>query len=142
MRRDIRESNDLFDILSRAAMDAIICIDGDSRILFLNRAAEKMFDYPAGELLGRELTLLMPQRLGPHAGCRPGRACRTGLALSSPTRAQRSPWPDGHRAIARRRAGQAIRAPSHRPSDTLGPGLTKRRVWPDDTSPPSRCPSH
>ncbi|HEX8422075.1 MAG TPA: PAS domain S-box protein, partial [Pyrinomonadaceae bacterium] len=45
------------------AADAIIIIDAASVIHFVNRAAEKIFGYPIRELLGRNLTLLMPDYL-------------------------------------------------------------------------------
>jgi len=45
------------------AADAIIVIDSASRILFVNRAAEKIFGYAVDELLGQSLTLLMPDYL-------------------------------------------------------------------------------
>ncbi|HEX8129153.1 MAG TPA: PAS domain S-box protein [Pyrinomonadaceae bacterium] len=45
------------------AADAIIIIDAASVIHFVNRAAERIFGYPVQELLGRNLTLLMPDYL-------------------------------------------------------------------------------
>ncbi len=45
------------------AADAIIIIDAASVIHFINRAAEKIFGYPVHELIGRNLTLLMPDYL-------------------------------------------------------------------------------
>jgi PAS domain S-box-containing protein len=45
------------------AADAIIVIDAASVIHFINRAAEKIFGYPVRELLGQNLTKLMPDYL-------------------------------------------------------------------------------
>ncbi|MDQ1613876.1 MAG: hypothetical protein QOG00_3807 [Pyrinomonadaceae bacterium] len=45
------------------AADAIIIIDAASVIHFVNRAAEKIFGHPVAELLGQNLTLLMPDYL-------------------------------------------------------------------------------
>ncbi|HEX8633854.1 MAG TPA: PAS domain S-box protein [Pyrinomonadaceae bacterium] len=45
------------------AADAIIIIDAASVIHFTNHAAEKIFGYPLHELLGQNLTLLMPDYL-------------------------------------------------------------------------------
>src|SRR5712671_263490 len=46
-----------------AAVDAVIIIDGRGLIEFVNRAAERLFDYQSDELLGRSVNILMPQTL-------------------------------------------------------------------------------
>ncbi|SEQ81511.1 diguanylate cyclase/phosphodiesterase with PAS/PAC sensor(s) [Solimonas aquatica] len=46
--------------------EGIISIDRDGRILSVNRAAERLFGYLASELLGRNVTLLIPERLRPR----------------------------------------------------------------------------
>lgn len=46
-----------------SAMDAIITMGEDQRIRLFNPAAEKMFQRPASEVIGKELTFLLPQRL-------------------------------------------------------------------------------
>lgn len=52
-----------------SAMDGIITIDESQRIVLYNRAAEKIFGRPAGEVIGQPLTLLMPARFAAgHAG--------------------------------------------------------------------------
>lgn len=43
--------------------DAILTMDEGGRILFANPAADRMFGYAEGELLGKPLTLLMPERM-------------------------------------------------------------------------------
>ena len=50
-------------IIAETASDAIITINEDSRILFVNRAAVNVFGYSVEELLGAELTMLMPEYL-------------------------------------------------------------------------------
>lgn len=45
-----------------AAMDAIISTDADQRITLFNGAAEAMFQYPAAEVLGQPLDVLIPLR--------------------------------------------------------------------------------
>lgn len=45
-----------------AAMDAIISVDDSQRIMLYNRAAEKIFGWPAEEARGKPLTLLIPER--------------------------------------------------------------------------------
>jgi PAS domain S-box-containing protein len=50
-------------VITDTASDAIITIDEDSTILFANRATEQVFGYAPSELLGRSLTILMPDYL-------------------------------------------------------------------------------
>ena len=50
-------------IIAETASDAIITIDTSSTILFVNRAAEKIFGYSTGEMIGASLTMLMPDYL-------------------------------------------------------------------------------
>lgn len=45
-----------------AAMDGIITIDGEQKIVLYNRAAEAIFGWPAAQAIGQPLTLLMPER--------------------------------------------------------------------------------
>lgn len=53
-----------------AATDAIISADTSGHIVQVNPATERMFGYATGELLGRPLTVLMPERF--HASHRTG----------------------------------------------------------------------
>ena len=50
-------------LLAETIADAVITIDAQSRILFVNPSASRMFGYAAPEMLGRSLTMLMPDRL-------------------------------------------------------------------------------
>ncbi|MCB0164728.1 MAG: PAS domain S-box protein [Anaerolineae bacterium] len=45
-----------------SAMDAIITVDADQRIILFNTSAEKMFGLPAGEVLNQPLDRLIPDR--------------------------------------------------------------------------------
>ena len=50
-------------IITETASDAIITIDESSKILFVNRATVDIFGYSVEEMLGAELTMLMPEYL-------------------------------------------------------------------------------
>lgn len=52
--------------LLESAMDAIITVDEQQKIVLYNRAAEKIFGWPAAKVLEQPLTMLIPQRF--HAG--------------------------------------------------------------------------
>jgi PAS domain S-box-containing protein len=52
-----------FRTLAAASVDGIITIDENSRIMFVNSAAEKIFGYTRAELQGAPLTILMPEYL-------------------------------------------------------------------------------
>ncbi len=55
-----RESEERFRTLAQTASDAIITVNKSSRIVFVNDAVETIFGYPQKELLGEDLTILMP----------------------------------------------------------------------------------
>jgi PAS domain S-box-containing protein len=58
----LRDSQErLLGIIS-SAMDAIITVDGDQKIIVFNRAAEQIFRCPAKEALGQTLDKFIPQR--------------------------------------------------------------------------------
>ena len=60
----LKESEERFRSLSASAQDAIISIDDEGDVTFWNKAAEKIFGYSPGEIIGEKLhILLMPQRL-------------------------------------------------------------------------------
>jgi PAS domain S-box-containing protein len=42
--------------------DAVLGVDREGRIAFVNRQAEEMFGYPRGEMLGERVEMLVPQR--------------------------------------------------------------------------------
>jgi PAS domain S-box-containing protein len=50
-------------VIADTASDAIITINEDSTMLFVNHATEKIFGYSSAELLGQSLTMLMPDYL-------------------------------------------------------------------------------
>jgi PAS domain S-box-containing protein len=65
-----RESEERFRALTETASDAIITIDEESKINYINRAGQNIFGYSVAEMLGADLTMLMPDYLRHlhHAG--------------------------------------------------------------------------
>jgi two-component system cell cycle sensor histidine kinase/response regulator CckA len=77
-RKDSLQGAQLFRVVAETATDAIITIDERSIILFVNKAAERIFGYPVSEMMGREVTMLMPDYLREtHRGA-VGRYVQTG----------------------------------------------------------------
>jgi PAS domain S-box-containing protein len=71
-----------------AAMDAIISVDEEQRIVLFNQAAERVFRWPRGAILGQPLDLLIPERYRPaHRGHieRFGRTATTSRGMGSQT---------------------------------------------------------
>lgn len=67
--RDLQVTDARWRAVLIAARDGIVAIDDDSRITLFNPAAERIFGYSAGEILGRDVSELMPQPYrGEHAG--------------------------------------------------------------------------
>ena len=58
------ENESRFNIVAETATDGIISIDDQSTIRYANPAAAQMFGYELAEMLGKNLTALMPKRLG------------------------------------------------------------------------------
>ena len=66
--RELAESEERYRVVTEAAMDAIITVDADDRILFANRAAERLFGYPLVELVGKPTALILPPSENGNAG--------------------------------------------------------------------------
>ncbi|MGA8868752.1 MAG: PAS domain S-box protein, partial [Candidatus Sulfotelmatobacter sp.] len=65
----LRESQGRFDAILQSAMDAIITVDDELRILLFNEAAERMFRCPGSEAQGQSIDRFIPQRFhAAHAG--------------------------------------------------------------------------
>ncbi|MCI0497902.1 MAG: PAS domain S-box protein [Thermoplasmata archaeon] len=63
LEKTLRESEEKFRTVTQSAKDAIIKVNNDGLIVLWNPAAEKIFGYSAGEVLGKNLhDLLAPAR--------------------------------------------------------------------------------
>ncbi len=61
--RELQISEGRHRIVSQTASDAMVTIDEQSTILFLNPAASKIFGHQLNDMLGQSLTMLMPEYL-------------------------------------------------------------------------------
>jgi PAS domain S-box-containing protein len=59
----LRVSEERFRGVTDAAMDAIVSADSEGRLRSWNRGAERMFGWRAEEVVGRPLTVIVPERL-------------------------------------------------------------------------------
>src|SRR5713226_3423886 len=59
----LRQSEARYRVVAETAADAIVTITPDSKIVFINSAAERIFGYRREEMLERDLTMLMPEYL-------------------------------------------------------------------------------
>lgn len=58
-----KESEIRFRTLADTASDTILTIDEESKIIFVNQAIEKVFGYTPEEIIGQNLTILMPKQM-------------------------------------------------------------------------------
>ena len=62
-----RESEERYRFVAESASDGILTIDQDRRILFANRAAEKIFGMTITDMVGKPFSTLIPERVrGDH----------------------------------------------------------------------------
>lgn len=59
---DARAAEHRFEAVTQSIDDAVIAGDAESRIVFWNRGAEKVFGWTEQEAVGSALTMLMPER--------------------------------------------------------------------------------
>lgn len=63
----LRASESHFRAVTETASEGIVSADGRGNIIYFNRGAERMFGFGASEVLGKPLTILMPERFRePH----------------------------------------------------------------------------
>ena len=74
----LRESEESYRILAETASDAIIRIDQNSTIEFVNKATERIFGYAPKEMVGQSLTMLMPEEMRQKHRAGFGRYLTTG----------------------------------------------------------------
>ena len=60
---EMRNANRQLDELLAAAGDAIVSMGSDHRIRLFNRQAEAIFGYSASEVIGRDLSILLPESI-------------------------------------------------------------------------------
>jgi PAS domain S-box-containing protein len=58
-----RQIEEQYRTVAQTATDAIVSIDENSQIIFANPSTSKLFGYDSAELMGRSLTMLMPESL-------------------------------------------------------------------------------
>ncbi|MFZ3137929.1 MAG: diguanylate cyclase [Thermodesulfovibrionales bacterium] len=58
----LRESEEKFRNIAQTAVDAFILADRNGNIIFWNRSAQRIFGYAEEEILGKPLTMLMPEQ--------------------------------------------------------------------------------
>ena len=62
LTRDLSESGERLQATIKSAMDAVVIVDADQRVILFNPAAERMFGCTAAEAVGAPLEHFLPQR--------------------------------------------------------------------------------
>jgi PAS domain S-box-containing protein len=83
-QQELRASEERYRIVSETAQDAIFTIDESSTVTFCNAAVERTFGYKPAELIGRNLDLIIPERLR--------EAHHRGIERYLRTRTRHIPW--------------------------------------------------
>jgi PAS domain S-box-containing protein len=79
----LRKSEEQFQSVTRTANDAIITSNSNGIIIFWNQGAQRIFGYSAGEIAGKPITFIMPERYHePHKNAM-DRVVSTGKASLS-----------------------------------------------------------
>jgi PAS domain S-box-containing protein len=61
--KELQDREERYRVVTETATDGIVSIDGSSTILFANNGAARLFGYTREELIGHDLTMLMPEYL-------------------------------------------------------------------------------
>ncbi|MDX1950765.1 MAG: PAS domain S-box protein [Verrucomicrobiota bacterium] len=80
----LKESEELHRTITETAADAILTMDEESRILSANKSFQRILGYTPEELIGQDITILMPARF--HV------AHRMGIRRFVETGQKRLPW--------------------------------------------------
>lgn len=89
LRRMLDDLREEYLSLAQSAPDAIISADDRGRVVFWNLAAQSLFGYEPAEVMGRNVVMLMPERLrelhdrGFEAALRAGMALKPHLPFES-----------------------------------------------------------
>src|SRR5688500_5389282 len=78
------DTGELYRVLAESTPDVIITIDERSIILSINPEGERLFGYPAAEIVGQSLTRLMPERFRDQH--------HKGMQRYASTRRRNIPW--------------------------------------------------
>lgn len=95
----LKASENHYRSISETAADVIITIDRDSKILSVNPAVRRVFGYEPEQLIGQQMTMLMPEPLR--------EAHRNGLARYLATGKKHIPW-SGIQLPGRRKDGTEV----------------------------------
>jgi PAS domain S-box-containing protein len=82
--QEAEASEQRYRIVAEGASDAIVTVDEEGKLTFANRVTEQVFGYSVEELLGRELTLLIPEGLEDQPLGEKRIACKGGEFLGYP----------------------------------------------------------
>jgi PAS domain S-box-containing protein len=63
IERELKESEERFRNLVEMANDGIVMVDGERKIILFNRKAEEIYGYKREEIIGKEVSIVIPQRL-------------------------------------------------------------------------------
>ena len=63
IERELKESEERFRNLVEMANDGIVMVDGERKIILFNRKAEEIYGYKREEIIGKEVSILIPRSL-------------------------------------------------------------------------------